>query len=42
MKGGWERQKRKRLLTTIIGDVLREDEDNVISASDLENASEVR
>ena len=38
VKGGWERQKRRRLLKAIIGDVLREDEDNVLSASDLENA----
>ena len=38
VKGGWERQKRKRLLKTITGNVLRKDEDNVLSASDLENA----
>ena len=38
VKGGWERQKKKRLLKTIIDDVLREDEDNVLSASGLENA----
>ena len=38
VKGSWERQKRKRSLKTIIGDVLREGENNVLSASDLENA----
>ena len=33
VKGGWETQKRKRLLKTIIGDVLREDEDNELAAA---------